>query len=82
MPNQNILANLNQYVKDEIAKENIPVDAKYAIVGAVDNNGSKIMATVTIHQSEKTQTRVAAIWEHNWESHDDTTAMKVIFTGK
>jgi hypothetical protein len=29
----NILANLNKYVKDELAKDNIPTDAKYVIVG-------------------------------------------------
>lgn len=81
MPNTNILANLNQYVKEELEKDNIPADAKYAIIGTVNNDGAKIMATVTIHKTERSQTRVAAVWEHDWEG-DDTVATKIIFVGK
>ena len=81
MPNVNILSNLNKYVKEELDKDVIPKDAKYVIVGTVDNNGSKILASVNINQTEKVTTRVMAVWEHDWEG-DDTVAAKLIFVGK
>lgn len=81
MANQNILANINQFVKEELDKENIPSDAKMVVVGTVNNDGARIMAAVTINQTEKTTTRVAAIWDHNWTG-DDTVGAKVIFVSK
>lgn len=80
-PNQNILANVSQYVKDEMAKENIPADAKLALVGAVDNNGARIIAAVQIANNEKLNVKVASVFEHEWDGND-TAAMKVIFIGK
>lgn len=77
----NILNNLTKYVKEELDKESIPSDAKYAIVGTIDNNGSKIMAAVNIHNSVTKQIKVAAIWEHDWNG-DDTIATQLIFVGK
>ena len=77
----NILANLNQHVREELEKENIPSDAKYVLIGTVDNNGSKIIATVNIKKTDKFNTKVAAIWEHDWDG-DDTVGAKLIFVGK
>ena len=81
MADTNILANLNKYVREELEKESIPADAKYAIVGTIDNNGTKIIATVNIFKTDKINTRIAAIWEHDWDG-DDTIGTKIIFTGK
>ena len=81
MPNLNILSNINKYVKDELDKELIPSDAKYVLVGTVDNNGAKILAAVQIHKTDKMETKVAAVWEHDWDG-DNTAGMKLIFTGK
>lgn len=80
-PNTNILANVNKFVKEELAKDAIPADAKYVIVGTVDNTGAQILTAVNIHKGEKINTNVAAIWNHNW-SGDDIIAAKVIFVGK
>ena len=77
----NILANINKYVKDELDKESIPSDAKYALVGTVDNNGAKIIAAVTIHKSDRFNTKVSAVWNHDWDG-DDTVGTKLIFVGK
>jgi hypothetical protein len=77
----NILENLNKYVKEELDKESIPSDAKYAIIGTLNNNGTKIIATVNIFKTDKITTRVAALWEHDWDG-DDTIQTKIIFTGK
>lgn len=81
MPNTNILNNLSKYVKEELDKDNIPIDAKYVIVGTVDNNGSKILAAVNIKNTEKLTVKVASVWEHDWDG-DDTVAAKLIFIGK
>lgn len=80
-PNINILANLNKYVKEELASESISPDAKYVLVGAVDNNGAKVLAAINIHKTDKINTKIAAVWEHDWDG-DDTVGMKVIFVGK
>lgn len=78
----NILSNLSQYVQEELSKENIPPDAKYALIGSVDTNGAKIMATVQIHKFDnKFKTTVAAVWHHDWDGND-AAGMKLIFTGK
>ena len=77
----NILSNLNQYVREELDKENIPADAKYVLVGTVNNDGAKIMAAVNITKTDKFNTKVAAIWEHDWDGND-TVAAKLIFVGK
>ena len=77
----NILANINRYVKDELAKDNIPTDAKYVIVGTVDNTGAQIMAAVNIHKTDKVNTQVAAVWNHDWNGND-TVGAKLIFVGK
>lgn len=81
MPNLDIIANLNKYVKESLEKEEIPADAKYVLVGTVDNNGTRVMAAVNIHKTDKFNTKVAAIWDHNWTG-DDTVAGKIIFVGK
>jgi hypothetical protein len=81
MPNKNILENLNKFVKEELDKETIPSDAKYVLVGTVDNNGAKIIAAVNIKKSDKINTKVEAVWEHDWTG-DDTVAGKIIFVGK
>lgn len=81
MTDNNILSNLNKYVKDELDKESIPPDAKYALIGTVDNNGTKIIAAVQIHKSDKFNTKVAAVWQHDWDGND-TVGTKVIFVGK
>ena len=78
----NILSNLNKYVKDELDKENIPADAKYVIVGTVNNEGTQILASVNIHKSDKFNTKVAAVWDHDWATHNDTLSGKIIFVGK
>jgi hypothetical protein len=80
-PNINILANLNKYVKEELASESIPLDSKYVLIGTVDNNGAKVIAAVNIRNTDKINTKIAAIWEHDWDG-DDTVGMKVIFVGK
>jgi hypothetical protein len=78
----NILTNLTQYVKEELDKENIPPDAKYALVGSVDSTGARIMATVQIHKfDDKFKMNVAAVWHHDWDGND-TAGMKLIFVGK
>lgn len=76
-----ILSNLNKFVKNELDKESIPSDAKYVVVGTIDNNGARILAAVNIHKSDKFNTKVAAVWEHDWEG-DDTMGAKIIFVGK
>lgn len=81
MPNTNILNNLSKYVKDELDKDNIPIDAKYVIVGTVNNDGMKILAAVNIKNTEKLAVKVASVWEHDWDG-DDTVAAKIIFIGK
>lgn len=77
----NILANINKYVKDELANESIPPDAKYALVGTVDNNGAKIIAAVQIKKTDKFDTKIAAVWNHDWDGND-TVGAKLIFVGK
>lgn len=77
----NILANLNKYVKDELDSEAIPADAKIVLVGTVDNNGTKILAAVNISHTDKINTKIAAVWEHDWDG-DDTVGAKIIFVGK
>jgi hypothetical protein len=81
MPELNVLSNINQYVRDEIAKENIPSDARLALIGTVDNRGARIVAAVQISNTEKLKVSVASVFEHTWEG-DNTAAMKVIFIGK
>lgn len=80
-PNQNILANLSQFVKDELVRENIPPDAKYVVVGGIDNNGARVLAAINIFHTDKVNTKVAAIWDHDWDG-DDTVGAKLIFVGK
>lgn len=77
----NILANLNKYVKEELEKEAIPADTKYVIIGTVNNEGIKVMAAVNIKKTDKFNTKVAAVWEHDWDG-DNTAGAKIIFTGK
>jgi hypothetical protein len=77
----NILSTINTYVKDEIAKENIPADARLALIGTVDNHGTRVVAAVQISNTEKLKVSVASVFEHTW-SGDNTAAMKVIFIGK
>lgn len=79
--NLNILDNLNKYVKTELDKNAIPSDAKYVLVGTIDNNGARILAAVNIFHTDKVATKVAAVWEHDWDG-DDTAAVKLIFVGK
>lgn len=80
-PNQNILANINKFVKEELDKDNIPQDTKLVVVGTVDNNGARIVANVLVKRSDKFETKIAAIFDHDWDG-DDTAGVKVIFTGK
>lgn len=81
MAELNILANLNKYVSESMKTEEIPPDAKYVIVAGVDNFGAKILASVNIHKGERYDTKVAAVWHHDWTG-DDTAAMKLVFVGK
>ena len=78
---QNILGNINKYVKEELERDNIPTDAKYVIVGTINNDGTKILGAVNIHRSDKVNTQVAAVWDHDWDG-DDTVGAKIIFVGK
>lgn len=76
-----LLNDVTRFVKDEMEKENIPSDAKYAIIAGADEQGLKFMASVKIVDKEKMNLRVAALWDHDWEG-DDSAAMKIILTGK
>lgn len=78
----NILASVDKAVKDEINKGNIPLDSKWAIVTAVDNEGAKLLAAVNFKAHEgKIETKIQAIWEHDWDG-DDTFVGQVVFSGK
>ena len=77
----NMLSNLTKFVKEELEKDNIPNDAKYVIVGSVNNDGTQILASVNIHRSDRINTRVMAVWDHDWDGND-TASAKVIFVGK
>lgn len=77
----NILYNLNKFVKEELEKESIPLDAKYVLVGTIDNKGTKIMAAINIYKTDKFNTSIKAIWDHDWNGND-TAVAKVIFVGK
>lgn len=79
--NYNILNNLTKYVKQELENENIPTDAKFAVVATVNVDGAKILAAVNIIKTEKTDLKVAAVWEHDWDG-DNTVGAKLIFVGK
>jgi TolB-like protein len=76
-----ILLNLNKYVQQELAEERIPPDAKYVLVGAVNNDGTRIMAAVKLYEGRRFQTKVQAVWDHDWDGND-TAALKVVFIGK
>lgn len=80
-PNQNILANVSKYVKDELDKDNIPSNSRLALIGTVDNNGARIVVAATIFNKEKINVKIASAFEHEWDG-DNTAAMKVIFTSK
>lgn len=81
MSNPSILNNITKYVENELNKDSIPKDAKWVIVGTADNNGTKLLGAVNIHKGVKTDLKVAAVWEHDWDG-DDTGAIKLIFVGK
>lgn len=76
-----LLNDVTRFVKDEMEKENIPSDAKYAIVAGIDEVGSRFMASVKIVDKEKVDIKVAALWDHDWEG-DDSGAMKIVISGK
>lgn len=80
-PNKNILANINKFVKEELAKDNIPSDSRLAVVGTIDNNGTRIVANVLIKKTPVFETKVAAVFEHDWDG-DTTVGAKLIFVGK
>lgn len=77
----NILDNLTKYVETELSKEDIPPDTKIALVGAIDQNGAKIIASFQIKKTEKVNAKIAAVWSHDWDG-DDTLGAKLIFIGK
>lgn len=85
IPNLNILNNISRYVKQELDANNIPEDAKIALVGTVDHNGARIVAAVQILRTQKfgmeVNAKVAAVFEQEWDG-DRTAGMKLIFVGK
>lgn len=82
LPKKNIFDNLDKIVKLEIEKGVIPSDAKWAVITAVDNTGVKLLAAVNFNISEgKINTKVKAIWEHDWDGNN-TYAGQVVFSGK
>ena len=81
-PKSNVLANIDKIVKQELDKGVIPSDAKWAIVTAVSNDGTKLLAAANFKINEdKIKVQIQAIWEHDWDG-DDTMAGKVVFSGK
>jgi hypothetical protein len=77
-----IFSDLDSFVKQELALNNIPADAKYVIVAGVDDKVGQIMATVNLHKGEKFNTSIAAMWKHDWKDSNDTVAAKLVFVGK
>ena len=78
----NILVNIDKIVRDEMEKSNIPSDTSFVVVGTVDQDGIKIMAAVKLTSfNNKIDTKIKAIWEHDWNGNDSVGA-KIIFAGK
>lgn len=72
---------MDKIVADELAANNIPSDAKLAVIDTFDNNGNKITVAVKIHEDTKRVFKVAGFWEHEWDG-DDTVGGKLIFVRK